>query len=180
MQISSGFLPVVVFFVTYKLYDFFIATSALIVVSALELLYNLVQKKQVNRMQMVTFLLLLVFGGATLYFRDTIFLQWKVTIVYWLFAFILIVTQLIGSKPLIQYMLEKDLRLKQSIWLKVNFAWFVFFTSMGGLNLYVFKNYSEDTWVNFKLFGLMGLTIAFVITQGIYLFKHSQPKQTNE
>ncbi len=113
--------------------------------------------------------MVVVVGGLTVALQDGQFIKWKPTIVMWLFGLGFLGSQFIGKKPVVQSLMEKGIQLPSRIWRQLNFAWFVFFAVMGSLNLYVAFNYSEATWVDFKLFGMLGLTFVFILAQGIYM-----------
>ena len=116
--------------------------------------------------------LIVVFGGATLLLRDPTFIKWKPTILYWVFAVALLGSTTLFRKNLIRGMLEAQVILPEPLWARLNLAWVAFFASMGLLNLYVSYNYDESTWVNFKLFGGMGLMFAFIVGHGLVLAKY--------
>jgi intracellular septation protein len=127
-------------------------------------------------MHLITLVLVLLLGGATLLLQDPLFIYWKPTVVNWAFAIAFFGSQFIGQKNFLQRMLESQITLnEQRVWKNLNFAWVAFFIAMGGINLYVAFNFEENTWVNFKLFGMMGLTFVFVIAQSIYLARHIVP-----
>ena len=124
-------------------------------------------------MHLITLALFLVFGGATLFLKDPLFIKWKPTAINWLFGLAFLGSQFIGEKPLVQRMMGQAVKLSSAIiWRNLNLAWVGFFAVSGLLNIYVAFNYSEETWVNFKLFGLLGLTIVFIIAQAVYLSKY--------
>ena len=120
----------------------------------------------------ISLALVVVFGGATLILHDETFIKWKPTVLYWLFAATLFGSAKFFGKNLIRAMLDKEIQLPEAIWSRLNFAWMGFFAVMGVANLWVAFNFSTDTWVSFKLFGGMGLMIAFIILQGIVLAKY--------
>ena len=120
---------------------------------------------------------IVVFGGATLLLQNETFIKWKPTVLYWLFAAALGIGTLIFKKNLIRAMMEKQVTLPEPVWAKLLLSWIAFFIVMGVLNLYVAFNFSTDTWVNFKLFGGMGLMLLFVIGQALMLAKHMQEKK---
>ena len=129
-------------------------------------------------MQLITLALVVLFGGATLLFHDKAFIQWKPTVVNWLFAAGFLATQFIGSKTVVERLMGTNIELEKSIWHKLNFIWVLFFIILGIVNLYVAFNFSEDTWVNFKLFGMLGMTLVFIIVQGFYIARHAkEPEQ---
>jgi intracellular septation protein len=149
-----------------------LATAVAIVATVAQIGYLLLRRKKVDAMLWVSLLIITVFGGATIYFHNETFIKWKPTVLYWAFAVVLVVSQLLLKKNLIRTMMEKQLALPEPIWSRVGFAWVAFFALMGCLNLYIAFNYPTATWVNFKLFGGMGLMFAFVIGQSILLSKY--------
>ena len=172
MKLLFDFFPIVIFFITYKFYDFFVATAVLIIATSLQVGWSWFKNGRVERMPLIALGLLLVFGGITLISQDEVFLKWKVSIVNWLFAAVFLGSQYIGKKTIIERMMGANMELPPLIWVRLNLAWAVFFMSMGVINLIVAFNFATDTWVNFKLFGLLGLTLVFVIAQGFYLVRY--------
>lgn len=149
-----------------------LATAVAIVASLAQIGYLLARRKKVDGMLWVSLAIIVVFGGATIYFRDDTFIKWKPTILYWCFGVALLVSQLAVKKNLIRVMMEKQVALPDPVWNRLNLAWVIFFTLMGLLNLYVAFHYTIDTWVNFKMFGTMGLMFAFIIAQSLFLSKY--------
>ncbi len=129
---------------------------------------------ELQKMQLVTLALVVLLGGATVLFHDKTFIQWKPTVVNWLFGLAFLGSQYIGSKPIVQRLMESNLELPDFVWRKLNIAWVIFFILMGGLNLAVAYSLSEEAWVNFKLFGMLGLTLIFILVQGLYMSRHIQ------
>ena len=170
MKLLVDFLPIVIFFVVYKMTnDLILATAILIPATMLQMGYTWLTTKKIEKMQLVTLIMVMVLGGLTIALQDGQFIKWKPTIVNWLFGLAFLGSQFIGKKPVVQRLMEKGIQLPSRIWRQLNFAWFVFFAVMGSLNLYVAFNYSEATWVDFKLFGMLGLTFVFILAQGIYM-----------
>jgi len=170
MKLLVDFLPIVIFFVVYKMTnDLILATAILIPATMLQMGYTWLTTKKIEKMQLVTLIMVVVSGGLTVVLQDGQFIKWKPTIVNWLFGLAFLGSQFIGKKPVVQRLMEKGIQLPSRIWRQLNFAWFVFFAVMGSLNLYVAFNYSEATWVDFKLFGMLGLTFVFILAQGIYM-----------
>jgi intracellular septation protein len=131
-------------------------------------------------MQLVTLGLVVTLGGATVLLENKAFIQWKPTVVNWLFATAFLSSQFIGQKPIVQRLMESSLELPGHVWSKLNIAWVIFFTLMGIANLAVVYTLSEEAWVNFKLFGMLGCTLVFVTGQGLYLSKQlPEQKETN-
>jgi len=182
MKFLTDLLPVILFFAAYQLYDIYIATAVAIGAALLQVAFNLLVKKHVETMQWVTLGLLAVFGGLTLILHDPTFIKWKPTVINWLFALAFFGSALFMERNLLQRMMDHAIELPKHAWTRLNLAWIMFFLSMGIINLYVAYNYSEETWVNFKLFGLMGLTLAFVIIQGFYMarFISGEPESSKE
>ena len=170
MKLLVDFLPIVIFFVVYKMTnDLILATAILIPATMLQMGYTWLTTKKIEKMQLVTLIMVVVLGGLTVALQDGQFIKWKPTIVNRLFGLAFLGSQFIGKKPVVQRLMEKGIQLPSRIWRQLNFAWFVFFAVMGSLNLYVAFNYSEATWVDFKLFGMLGLTFVFILAQGIYM-----------
>lgn len=179
MQLLFDFLPVIAFFVAYKLADIYVATGVIIVASVLQISIHWLWKRRVNPMHLVSAGLVLVFGGLTLLIHDKSFIMWKPTILNWLFAaaFLGSMWRRISDRPLIQRMLGVaggDLALSESRWRSLNWLWIAFFVVMGTLNLFVFRNFDEDTWVNFKAWGMLGLTLVFIVVQGFWIASRTQ------
>jgi intracellular septation protein len=179
MKLFTDFLPVIIFFVAYKLWGMYVATGVFIVVSLLHIAWNRYFHGKVETMQWVTLGLVVLFGGATLLLHDPLYFKWKPTVVNWLFAAAFLGSGLFMERSLLQRMMDHAVSLPQAVWKRLNLAWVVFFIAAGTANIYVAYNYAEDTWVNFKLFGMLGLTLAFMIAQGFYLARYMQPVEEN-
>lgn len=169
MQLLFDFFPVIAFFVAYKLSDIYVATGVILVAVVIQAVVQWVRHRKLSPMMLTSTVLVLVFGGLTLFIHDKTFIQWKPTVVNWLFAAAFLASQFFGERPLIQRMMGAQLSLDRGAWLKLNGLWIAFFVFMGAINLYVAYNFDEATWVNFKLFGILGLTLAFVVIQGFWL-----------
>ncbi|MDH5935123.1 septation protein A [Vibrio splendidus] len=171
MKQILDFIPLIIFFALYKMYDIYTATGALIVASAVQIVLTYVIYEKVEKMQIITFLMVAVFGGMTIFLHDDNFIKWKVTIVYALFAIGLTVSHIMG-KSAIKGMLGKEITLPEAVWSKINWAWTLFFTLCAILNVYVAFSLPLDVWVNFKVFGLLIATFAFTLLTGVYIYKH--------
>jgi intracellular septation protein len=125
-------------------------------------------------MQLVTLAIIIVFGGLTLYLQDEMFIKWKPTVVNWLFAAAFLATHFFGKQTAIERMMGSALTLPEKIWRRLNLGWVFFFLSLGCANLYVMSHFDSDTWVNFKLFGMLGLTVVFIILQSLFLSRYMQ------
>ncbi len=207
MKQLVDFFPILLFFILYKFYldlpddlilavnailpmmaltpgdsddAIYLATLAAIVVTLVQVAATMIMARRVEKMPLITLALLIVFGGATIALKDPLFIQWKPTVINWLFALVFAGSHLIGDRPLVQRMMGGALAIhERRIWIQLNVAWIVFFIVAGIANLVVAPqidplglSFSEDTWVDFKLFGLMGMTIAFVIGQAFFIAKH--------
>jgi intracellular septation protein len=177
MKQFLDFLPLIVFFAFYKLYDIYVASGALIVATALELVFTWVKYRKVEKMTLITFLMVLVFGTLTLVFHNDLFIKWKVTVIYALFALALLISQWVLKKPLVQRMLGKELTLPDKVWSNLNLAWAIFFLACGLANIYVAFWLPQSVWVNFKVFGLTVLTLVFTLLSGIYIYRHMPEEQ---
>lgn len=172
MKLFFDFFPVLLFFISFKLYGIYVATGIAIVASFLQVALFWLIHRRFDKMHVITLLLILVLGGATLIFRNPVFIKWKPTGIYWVTAIVFLVSRYASQKPLIERMMESNIQLKKLIWQRLNMAWVVFFLMMGCFNIYIAYNYDTNTWVNFKFFGGLGLTILFVLIQSFYLAKH--------
>lgn len=176
-KLLFDFFPVVLFFVAYKMYDdpkegILAATAVIIVATCVQVAISWIRDKRVERIPLVTLAVVVALGGVTLLLGDEIFVKWKPTAVNWIFAVVFLASQFIGRKNLVRRIMDSKVDLPDPVWTRLNLGWVIFFAVMGGLNLYVVYHFDTDTWVNFKLFGLLGLTILFVLAQAMYLMRH--------
>jgi intracellular septation protein len=169
MQLLIDFFPIVVFFVAYKLYGMYVATAAIIAAMAVQIAYQWVRHRKVNKMLLVSGALVAVLGGITLALHDPVFLQWKPTVVNWLFAAAFLGSQMFGEKTLTERVMGHAMEIDQPLWRQLNLIWVANFLVLGFANLYVVYNFDEATWVNFKLFGMIGLTLLTAIGQAIWI-----------
>jgi len=179
MKMLFDFFPVALFFIAYKMYDIYTATAVLIAASAVQTIGHRIVKGRFEHTHLITLVLICLFGGLTLILKDEVFIKWKPTAINWLFTIAFIGSQFIGNKTIIERMMGANITLPAAVWIRLNIAWAAFFAVLGGLNLYVAFSFDTDTWVNFKLFGLMGLTFVFIIAQSFFLLpylKESSPQ----
>lgn len=174
MQLLFDFFPVVAFFVAYQFTDIYTATGVLIVAVIAQTSIQWLRHRKVNKMALTSGVLVLVFGGITLAIHDKVFLQWKVTIVNWLFAAAFLASRFFGERTMVQRMMGESVTLAPGLWHKLNWAWVVYFLLLGALNLYVAYHFSEAAWVNFKMFGIIGLTFAFAFAQAFWVASKTQ------
>jgi len=169
MQLLFDFLPLIAFFVAFKFAGIFVATGVLIVAVVAQTAIQWVRHRKVSSMALISAALVLVFGGLTLWIHDEAFIKWKVTVVNWLFGAGFLISQFVGEQPMIQRMLGGSVTLERPLWMRLNTMWAAFFVVLGAINLYVMHSFSTDIWVNFKLYGVFGLTAVFAVAQGFWL-----------
>jgi intracellular septation protein len=176
MKFLFDLFPVALFFVAIQVWDIFVATAVAIAASFVQVGWLLFRKKKIDPMLWASLGIIVVFGSLTLYLRDKTFILWKPTVLYWLFGIVLAGAALL-RRNLIRTMLSDQMRLPEAVWTRLNWSWVGFFAFMGVLNLYVAFNYSEKIWATFKLFGGLGLMVAFVVAQSLFLAKYVEEKQ---
>lgn len=202
MKFLFDLLPVLLFFAAYKFANgsqedshalvigvlgdgiavnqapILIATAVAILATIGQVIWLMARGKKVEVMLWVSLAIIVVFGGATLLFHDATFIKWKPTVLYWLFAGTLAGAALFLKRNLIRSLMQEQIELPEPVWVKLNLSWIAFFAVMGVLNLYVAFSYSEETWVDFKLYGGMGLMFLFVLAQGALLSRHIDETKT--
>lgn len=180
MKFLFDLFPVILFFVAFKLADIYVATAVAIAATFIQVGWLKVRGKRVEPMLWASLAIIGVFGGATLALQDETFIKWKPTVLYWLFGAVL-AGAMVFRRNLVRVMLSEQVQLPDAVWSRLNWSWIGFFAFMGALNLYVAYNYSTDHWVNFKLFGGMGLMLLFVFAQALvlarYVDERSQPSK---
>jgi intracellular septation protein len=157
-----------------------LATAVAILATMAQVGWLLARGQKVDRMLWISLAIIVVMGGATLWLRDATFIKWKPTVLYWAFAGVLLGAEFLFARNLIRAMMEKQLTLPDAVWSRLNLSWGVFFILMGAINLFVAYRFSENTWVNFKLFGGIGLMVLFVLVQGMYLSRYVQADEPAE
>lgn len=180
MKVLFDLFPVILFFVAYKFADIYVATGVAIAATFLQIGWVWLRHRKVDTMLWVSLGVITVFGGATLLLHNETFIKWKPTVLYWLFAAILLGGAVLTRKNLMQSLLAGKIALTDHGWRTLNLSWIGFFTVMGIVNLFVAYRFSTDVWVNFKLFGGMGLTLLFVLLQGVLLAKHIVEEKSAE
>jgi len=180
MQILIDFFPIIVFFVTYKLYGMYAATAAIIIAMAVQIAAQWLRKRTVSKMLLTSGALVAVFGGITLLLRDPIFIQWKPTIVNWLFAAAFLASRYIGETTLTERMMGHAVELDGPMWRQLNLMWVGNFSFLGAANIYVVYNFDEAAWVNFKLFGMLGLTLLMALAQALWIASRAAGPQQEE
>ena len=178
MKLLFDVFPVLLFFIAFKVYDIYVATAVAIGASFGQIGYLLLRGRKIDKMLWVSLGVITVFGGATLLFANETFIKWKPTVLYWLFGAALAIGFLVFRKNLVRSIMENQVTLPEEVWTRLLASWIGFFAAMGAINLYVAYNFSTDAWVNFKLFGGIGLMLVFVLLQALMLSKHVQDKNT--
>lgn len=188
MKQFIDFIPLLLFFIVFKteprdiellgqswvLGGIFSATAVLIISSVVVYGTLFIVHKRLEKTQWLTLLGCLFFGGLTLAFHSETFLKWKAPVVNWLFALGFAASHFIGKQPLIRRMMGHAVELPDSVWTKLNIAWVAFFLLLGGTNLFVAFTFHE-IWVDFKVFGSLGMTLVFLIAQGVFIARHIKP-----
>lgn len=201
MKLLFDFLPIILFFGTFKYaeshkdwaIDFasrhlgglvaggqvnadqapvMLATAVVIIATLAQVLWLKGRGRKVDAMLWVSLVLVVVLGGATIWFQSDTFIKWKPSALYWVMGLALWLAPLVSGKNLLKLLLGEQLQLPAKVWHRLNFAWIAFFGLMGVLNLWVAYTFSRDTWVNFKLFGSVGLTLLFTLAQGLVLARY--------
>jgi len=169
MQLLADFLPLLFFFAAYLYDDLYFAVGVLMVAMPVGLVLKTYLTKKLDKIYLGSTIFLLVMGSATLFFRNPQFLYWKPTAFYWVVSIVFLTSQWIGEKTVVERLFAQAAELNRDQWLKLNLMWVAFFIFAGGINIYVAYSFSEPVWVKFKVFGLLGLTLIFVIIQAVWM-----------
>lgn len=188
MKLLFDFAPLLVFFVAYYAYDIYVATAASIAAAFIQIAWSWLKHRRLERMSVITLCILVFTGGLTIALHNDVFIKWKPTLVYWVFAVLILGSHYLGKKSAIQYLLDKQLTLPSAVWRRLDMSWGAFFLCLGLLNLYVAFYYAPhldaDTrrtiWVNFKVWGMLGLTFAFTVAQALLLSRHLQAPEKDK
>jgi intracellular septation protein len=178
MKFLFDLFPIFLFFVAFKFFGIYAATAVAIAATFLQIGWLKLRGRKVETMMWASLAIIVVFGGATLALHDETFIKWKPTVLYWLFGAVIAGAALLFRKNIIRAMLSEQVQMPDPAWTQLNWSWAGFFAFMGVANLYVAYNFSTDTWVNFKLFGGMGLMLLFVVAQALFLARHVQEKES--
>lgn len=176
MKFLFDLFPVILFFAAYQLWGIYVATAVAIAASVAQIGWLALRRRKIEKMLWASLAIIVVFGGLTLALRDKTFIQWKPTVLYWLFGAVLAGSALSG-RNLIRGMMSEQMRLPAHVWTRLNWSWVAFFAFMGAANLVVAYNFSEQAWVSFKLFGGMGLMLAFVLAQAAFLSRYVEEER---
>ena len=194
MKFLFDIFPVLLFFLAFKIWGIYTATAVAIAATFVQVGWSWARHRKVDNMLWTSLAIIVVFGGATLWLHDDTFIKWKPTVLYWLFGSILLGSHLFFRKNLIRTMMDKQITLPDPVWQKLNLSWIAFFLLMGAANLYVAFPFAEsfcanevsakpacenDVWVNFKVFGGIGLLLVFIVAQGLMLSRHIKSEERN-
>ncbi len=172
MKFLFDLFPVILFFAVFKWAGIFAATAAAIAATLCQIGWVKWRHGKVDGMLLASGAIVVIFGSATLLLHDEIFIKWKPTVLYWMFALVLFSAELFWRKNLIRSMMQQQIQMPDAIWRRLNHAWAAFFAVLGIVNLYVAFHYPTNVWVNFKLFGATGLMLVFVVLQSLLLSKY--------
>ena len=174
MKLLLDFFPIALFFVAFKLWGIYVATGVAIVATVAQIAWIKHSTGKVEPMQWLSLGIIVVFGGATILAHDETFIKWKPTVLYWMMGGALAGGLLFFRKNLLKSLMGSQLELPDAAWRAMNWSWVAFFGVMGVLNLWVAFNFDTNTWVNFKLFGGLGLMALFVVAQALYLSRYTK------
>lgn len=166
------YIPLIAFFIVYKTVDIYWAAGALVFGMCIMMAIQLAMKEPVKKSTLMLFAFALVMAILTIVFRDEEFLKWKFTVIYGIFGLTLITSRYIVGTNLIKKSMGSNFVLPEKIWDNVNIVWAVFFFFCASLNVYVFNNWSLDSWVNFKVFGVMAMMFALIVATVFYIYPH--------
>ncbi len=172
MKVFFDLIPVILFFIGFKVFGIFVATAIAIATTLVLIVYSKIKHGKVDNMLLANGVIISVLGGITLLLHDQTYIMWKPTVLYWLAAAVLLVSNLFFKKNFIQQMMGKMFNPPESIWNILNLIWVAFLVALGFLNLYVAHHYSLEAWVNFKLFGVTSMLFLFMIVQAVALRKY--------
>ena len=173
MQLLADFFPLILFFIAFKWQGIFFATSIAIAASIVQIAYLRWKRGRVAAVNWLSLAIIVVFGGATLILQDEMYIKWKPTVLYALFGAILAGGRLLFNRNLLSHLMA-GISLPAAIWSRLTWSWVAFFAFMGVANWYVAFHYPTETWVNFKVWGGIGLFLVFALAQGMLLARHVQ------
>ena len=180
MKLLLDFFPIILFFVAFKMAGIYVATGVAIVATIAQIAWLRYSTGKVEPMQWMSLGVIVLFGGATIVAQNDTFIKWKPTVLYWLMGGALLVGQLFFRKNLLKSLMGAQMQLPEPAWRVMNWSWTAFFAVMGVLNLWVAFHFDTDTWVNFKLFGGLGLMEVFVVAQALYLSRYIKPDEAGK
>jgi intracellular septation protein len=180
MKLLLDFFPIILFFAAFKFAGIYVATGVAIVATIAQIAWLRYSTGKVEPMQWVSLAVIVLFGGATIALQNETFIKWKPTVLYWLMGGTLAAGQLFFRKNLLKSLMGSQLELPEAAWRVTNWSWIAFFAVMGVVNLWVAYTFDTDTWVNFKLFGGLGLMALFIVGQALYLGRYMKADEARE
>jgi intracellular septation protein len=180
MQFLADFFPLILFFLAFKLWDIYVATAVAIAASFLQIGYFHWVRGKVKTMHWLALAIIVIFGGATLLLHDDTFIKWKPTVLYWLMGAALAAGRLVFRKNFISVMLEDvtgKMALPETVWARITWSWVAFFAAMGAANWYIAFHFPTDLWVNFKVFGGIGLFLLLGVGTAFALARYMPPQR---
>lgn len=180
MKLLFDAFPILLFFAAFKFAGIFVATGVAIAASLAQIGYLRLRGSRIEPMQWISLGVIVVFGGATLISHNDTFIRWKPTVLYWIMGGALLVGQLLFRRNLLKALMGTQMELPDAAWRMMNWSWIVFFAAMGVLNLWVAFNFDLNTWVDFKLFGGIGLMAVFVIVQALFLGRYLKTDEAGD
>ena len=180
MKLLLDFFPIILFFVAFKVAGIYIATGVAIAATIAQIAWFRYSNGKVEPMQWISLVVIVLFGGATIVAQNETFIKWKPTVLYWLMAGSLIAGQLFFKKNLLKSLMGSQMELPDAAWRVANWSWIGFFSAMGVINLWVAFHFDTDTWVNFKLFGGLGLMVLFILGQALYLGRYMKAEEAGK
>lgn len=179
MKLLFDFFPIFCFFIAYKFFGIYPATAVAMGASVIQVGCFWFKHRRFEITHIITLVLIIVLGSATLFLHNPVFIKWKPTAIYWVLALLFLGSQFSGN-PVLKRLMGSKITLPQLIWNRLNTCWVIFFSVLGLVNIYVAYHYSTNTWVNFKLFGILGCTLVFGIIQSLYMAKYLESSETGE
>lgn len=163
-----------IFFAVFKVYGIYPAIASAIVLYGAQLVFLYIKDKRLEKLQIFTFLSVLVLGGSSLLFQNELIFKWKPSVIYWALSLGILGAQLLRRKPSLEALLSKQLSLPQALWYRLDYCWAAFFTLLGAANIIVAYQFPTETWVYFKLFGTLGALLVFIILQLVWLSPYAK------
>lgn len=180
MNFIFDFFPILAFFLCYKIFDIYVATGVAIVISFLQLAYVWFKHKKIDKTMLITLITITILGSATLIFHDELFIKWKPTVLYWSLSLVILYRYIFSYESSLKSILADKVILLDEVWSNIDKVVIAFLSALGALNLIIAYNYDTNTWVYFKLFGTLGLTLIFSVCLSFYMAKNATEIESNE
>jgi intracellular septation protein len=174
MKLICELVFLAIFFAVFKVYGIYPAIASAIGLYGAQLVFLYIKDKRLEKLQIFTFLSVLVLGGSSLLFQNELIFKWKPSVIYWALALGILGAQLYRRKPALEGLLNKHLSLPKALWYRLDYTWATFFTLLGAVNIVVAYRFPTETWVYFKLFGALGALVVFIILQLVWLSPYAK------